>query len=306
MKLAGDYLFEASVPEVWSALFDPVILAAVMPGCEKLDLVDGQYVGEIKVKVGPIQGKFAGKVDLKDKVEPRSYTMVVDGRGAPGFVKATAEVKLAPEGEHTRVSYDTEAQIGGKIASVGQRLLEASARAIVAQSLEGLHANIKLRAQAFREAAGPGAEALDNADGAAGKLTEAADQAGKATEAVGKATEAVGKATEATDKATEAVGKAIEAASKAAEAASKSAEVTVQAARAAKAALAASKGEAAATHDDAGKAAAVVAFTPVKLKQSALANAVAKEVARSLFPRPVLVGIILIQAAVIVWLLLRP
>ena len=148
MKLEGDYLFEASVPEVWSALFDPVILAAVMPGCEKLDLVDGHYVGEIKVKVGPIQGKFTGKVDLKDKVEPESYTMIVDGRGAPGFVKATAHVKLAPEGDATRVRYDADAQVGGKIASVGQRLLEASSRAIVAQSLEGLHVNIKLRALA--------------------------------------------------------------------------------------------------------------------------------------------------------------
>ena len=102
MKLEGDYLFEATVPEVWSALFDPVILAAVMPGCEKLELVDGHYVGEIKVKVGPIQGKFTGKVDLKDKVEPESYTMIVDGRGAPGFVKATAAVKLAAEGTGTR------------------------------------------------------------------------------------------------------------------------------------------------------------------------------------------------------------
>src|SRR5678815_3467925 len=130
MKLEGDYLFEATVPEVWSALFDPVILAAVMPGCEKLELVDGHYVGDIKVKVGPIQGNFTGKVDLKDKVEPESYTMIVDGRGAPGFVKATAHVKLAAEGERTRVAYDTDAQVGGKIASVGQRLLEASSRAI--------------------------------------------------------------------------------------------------------------------------------------------------------------------------------
>src|SRR5215467_1397866 len=154
MKLEGDYLFEATVPVVWSALFDPVILAAIMPGCEKLDLVYGHYVGEIKVKVGPIQGNFTGKVDLKDKVEPESYTMIVDGRGAPGFVKATAHVKLAAEGEATRVHYDTDAQVGGKIASVGQRLLEASARAIVAQSLEGLHTNIKLRAVAYREAAG--------------------------------------------------------------------------------------------------------------------------------------------------------
>src|SRR5262249_17337716 len=150
MKLEGDYLFEATVSEVWSALFDPVILAAVMPGCEKLELVDGQYVGEIKVKGGPGQGNFTAKVDLKDTVEPQRYTLIVDGRGAPGFVKATALVRLVPEGDHTRVFYDTDAQVGGKIASVGQRLLEASSRAIVAQSLEGLHTNIKLRAAAYR------------------------------------------------------------------------------------------------------------------------------------------------------------
>jgi carbon monoxide dehydrogenase subunit G len=167
MKLEGDYLFEARVPEVWSALFDPMILAAVMPGCEKLELVDGHYVGDIKVKVGPIQGKFTGKVDLQDKIEPESYTMIVDGRGAPGFVKATAQVKLAAEGEATRVHYDCDAQVGGKIASVGQRLLEASARAIVAQSLEGLHTNIKLRAAAYREAAAKQAAATPTATPAA-------------------------------------------------------------------------------------------------------------------------------------------
>jgi len=381
MKLEGNYLFEASVAEVWSALFDPVILAAVMPGCEKLDLVDGQYVGEIKVKVGPIQGKFTGKVDLKDKVEPESYTMIVDGRGAPGFVKATAAVKLVAEGESTRVFYDTDAQVGGKIASVGQRLLEASARAIVAQSLEGLHTNIKLRAAAYREAAASkggetasqiagaasqsveavsqsaeatsndaeaasndaeaaskGVESATNGVGAAtngalaasksaeltstgaeaaGKLTEAAGKTAVATEAVGKATEAVGKATEATEKATEAVSKAIEAASKAAEAASKSTEVASKAAEAASKATevaeAASKpteaagkpAQAAGTSSDAGTSAGAVAFTPVKVKQSDLANAVAKEVASSLFPRSVLVAIILIQALVIVWLLVR-
>src|SRR5215831_976647 len=172
MKLEGDYLFEASVSEVWSALFDPVILAAVMPGCEKLELVDGHYVGDIKVKVGPIQGNFTGKVDLQDKVEPESYTMIVDGRGAPGFVKATAHVTLAAAGDATRVHYDTDAQVGGKIASVGQRLLEASARAIVAQSLEGLHTNIKLRAAAYREAAGKQAAAPTPAEPAATPTAE--------------------------------------------------------------------------------------------------------------------------------------
>src|SRR5262252_245738 len=152
MKLAGDYLFDAPVREVWDALFDPAVLAAVMPGCEKLERVDGRYRGELNVKVGPVQGKFTGTVDLKDTQEPRSYTMIIDGRGAPGFVKANAAVALEPEGAGTRIRYNADAQVGGKVASVGQRLLEASARAIVKQSLEGLHENIKIRAAAHRAA----------------------------------------------------------------------------------------------------------------------------------------------------------
>ena len=153
MKLAGDYTFDASVEDVWAALFDPKVLATVMPGCEKLDLVDGAYVGDLNIKVGPVQGKFSGKVDLRDVDEPRSYTMVVDGRGAPGFVKATAHIKLEPQGTGTKLIYDADAQIGGKIASVGQRLIDASAKAIVKQSLDGLKQNVTIRAQAYRDAA---------------------------------------------------------------------------------------------------------------------------------------------------------
>jgi uncharacterized protein len=283
MKLAGDYVFEASVSEVWSALFDPVILAAVMPGCEKLELIDGQYVGEIKVKVGPIQGNFTGKVDLKDKIEPESYTMVVDGRGAPGFVKATAMVKLAADGEHTRVSYDTDAQVGGKIASVGQRLIEASARAIVAQSLEGLHTNIKLRAAAHREAAASPASAA-SAPSTASPASPASAPDAAASEAIPAAPSPVAELA-----ATPGAGDATPAG-----AASKGGAPATAAAPAA-----------AAVTGEPARPGAPVAFTPVKVTQSALANAVAKEVASSLFPRSVLVGIILIQAAVIVWLLVR-
>ena len=92
MKLAGDYKFEAPVAEVWKALLDPVVLAAVMPGCEKLELVDGAYVGELNIKVGPVQGKFQGKVILSDVEDEKGYTMTVDRRGQPGFVKANAAV----------------------------------------------------------------------------------------------------------------------------------------------------------------------------------------------------------------------
>lgn len=180
MKLAGDYLFEASVQDVWAALFDPAVLAAAMPGCEKLDLVDGEFVGEMTIKVGPISGRFTGKVRLEDKVEPEHYRMIVDGRGGPGFVKATATIALAPEGPHTRLTYDADAQIGGKIASVGERLLDASARAITKQSLEGLHENIKIRsAHVAATAAAPGAAAAAVATADA-PTTAAAAPAGEA------------------------------------------------------------------------------------------------------------------------------
>lgn len=322
MKLEGDYLFEATVPEVWSALFDPVILAAVMPGCEKLELIDGHYVGDIKVKVGPIQGNFTGKVDLKDKVEPESYTMIVDGRGAPGFVKATAHVKLAAEGDATRVRYDTDAQVGGKIASVGQRLLEASARAIVAQSLEGLHANIKLRAAAYREAA-----ARQTAEPPAA----AAAAPPPAPEAPAPAPEAPTPALEAP--ATPAPAVAPPARAAAAEPASSEAvfseetvrtssptympmdEMTVRSAvppapppATTKPVIAVTTAATPAPTKPAAppvSAPMAVPFTPIKVKQSAVANAVAKEVASTLFPRSVLIAIILIEAVVIVWLLVR-
>jgi carbon monoxide dehydrogenase subunit G len=289
MKLEGDYLFDATVPEVWSALFDPVILAAVMPGCEKLDLVDGSYVGEIKVKVGPIQGKFTGKVDLKDRDEPHSYTMVVDGRGAPGFVKATAGVKLAAEGTGTRVFYDTDAQIGGKIASVGQRLIEASARAIVAQSLEGLNTNIKLRAAAYREA---------------GLAVPASPAAGSAVPVAIEPVAPEPAAPLAATSADVSPGLPAEVATPAPPAEIVAAASAMMAAPAPIVAPSAVAAPAAAVAPAAAAPPApVVAFTPVKTKQSALANAVAKEVASSMFPRSVLVAIILIEALVIVWLL---
>lgn len=348
MKLEGDYLFEAKVPEVWSALFDPVILAAVMPGCEKLELIDGHYIGDIKVKVGPVQGNFTGKVDLKDKVEPESYTMIVDGRGAPGFVKATARVKLAAEGESTRVHYDTDAQVGGKIASVGQRLLEASARAIVAQSLDGLHTNIKLRAAAYREAAAKQtaeAPAVDPAPAASPAPAETPSPAAEAsavpaTEAppaeaprgepsvVAPAPSTQAPATSAAPAAGPA---AVAPAAAATEPASSDAvfseetvktssptymeEPTVRSAIPPVPTPAVTKPVVAvvtAATPAPPKPAAppvtapiAVPFTPVKVKQSAVANAVAKEVARTLFPRSVLVAIILIEALIIVWLLVR-
>lgn len=149
MKLAGNYTFDAPRDAVWNALFDPVILASVMPGCEKLELVgDQEYEGVLKIKVGPVQGKFNGKIKLSDIEEPDSYSMDIDGRGAPGFVKATAKVSLSEEDGKTVLSYDSDAKVGGRVATVGQRLLDSSAKAITKQSLEGLDQRIASQVEA--------------------------------------------------------------------------------------------------------------------------------------------------------------
>ena len=146
MKVSGDYLFDAPQQEVWDGLLDPQVLAATMPGCDKLELTgENQYQGVLNIKVGPVQGKFQGKIELEDPDPPNGYSMKVNGQGAPGFVKAHADIRIAAEGDQTRLSYDGEAQVGGRIASVGQRLLESSAKAIVKQSLEGLNETLRAR-----------------------------------------------------------------------------------------------------------------------------------------------------------------
>ncbi len=148
MNLDGTYTFDAPRDVVWKALLDPEVLARVMPGCEKLDQIgENEYKGTLKIKVGPVQGKFEGVVTLLDIQAPDSYRMKVDGKGAPGFLKGEGLVKLEAQGDSTLMRYEGEAQVGGRIASVGQRLLDSSAKALTRQSLEGLHDQIKIRLQ---------------------------------------------------------------------------------------------------------------------------------------------------------------
>lgn len=176
MKIAGEYAFAAPRAVVWEALQDPKVLAAVLPGAERLDLVaPDEYEGKLKIKVGPVQGDFTGKVKLQDLQPPASYTMAIDGQGAQGFVKATASIALAEDGPSaTHMRYDSEAQVGGRIASVGQRLVESSARAIVKQSLEGLDAAIRARATAAQTVAAAGGSVAEASAAAALAPIEAA------------------------------------------------------------------------------------------------------------------------------------
>jgi carbon monoxide dehydrogenase subunit G len=159
MDLKGTYTFNAPSDIVWQALMDPEVLARVMPGCEKLEQIgENQYEGAIKIKVGPVQGKFQGKVTLENINEPDSYSMIVDGKGASGFMKGEGQVQLEPQGDSTLMHYEGKAQVGGRIASVGQRLLDSSAKALTKQSLDNLAKQIEARAQAAASGNGSSAE----------------------------------------------------------------------------------------------------------------------------------------------------
>ncbi|HEM46132.1 MAG TPA: hypothetical protein ENO23_03710, partial [Alphaproteobacteria bacterium] len=130
--------------------------------CEKLEPVgENEYAGALNIKVGPVQGSFDGKVKLEDIRKPDSYTMRVDGQGASGFVNATGHLTLSPaeaDAVRTRVAYEGDAQVGGRLAAVGQRLVESSAKAIIKQSMEGLNGAVKARTAGGEPASAAGGE----------------------------------------------------------------------------------------------------------------------------------------------------
>lgn len=148
MEIAGDYIFDAPQQLVWEALQDPNVLGAVMPGGKGFEQTgENQYSGTLEVKVGPVQGTFQGQIKLSNVVAPESYHIEVDGKGATGFVKATGQMRLEPrEASQTFMIYSGQAQVGGRIASVGQRLIDSAARSIIRQSLEALNEYLKIEA----------------------------------------------------------------------------------------------------------------------------------------------------------------
>ncbi len=124
MKLEGSYDVAAPRQKVWDAFLDPATLQQAIPGCEKLEaLGNDEYKATLKVGVGGVKGTFEGKVRLSDKKAPESYRLAAEGSGGPGFVKADTLISLSEEGGGTRVAYSADVQVGGLIASVGQRML---------------------------------------------------------------------------------------------------------------------------------------------------------------------------------------
>ena len=138
MKLEGEHLFNGPREEVWLLFRDPDILASALPGTQAINKVsDTEFDITMNVRVGPVSGIFTGKLVISDEVPPESCTLTADGRGGPGFVKGVGNVQFADQGDSTTMlKYDGEFQIGGTIASVGQRMIDSVAKSMIRQGFE--------------------------------------------------------------------------------------------------------------------------------------------------------------------------
>jgi carbon monoxide dehydrogenase subunit G len=129
LELRGQRRLPIARGAAWAALNDPAILAACIPGCESIEKTgDGEYAVALTAHVGPVSAKFRGKLRLEDVVAPERYTLRFDGEGGTaGFAKGSAQVTLAEQDGHTLLAYSVRAQIGGRIAQVGNRLVDSVA-----------------------------------------------------------------------------------------------------------------------------------------------------------------------------------
>jgi uncharacterized protein len=130
--MTGEQLIAAPQAEVWKALNDPEILKACVPGCESITLVnENEYHVLMTAKIGPVSAKFRGRLSLSEIKPPNSYSLFFEGQGgAAGFAKGAAQVKLSGEKDQTRLSYDVKANVGGKLAQIGSRLIDAAAKKV--------------------------------------------------------------------------------------------------------------------------------------------------------------------------------
>jgi carbon monoxide dehydrogenase subunit G len=132
MEMTGEQLIHASQADTWAALNDPAILKDCVPGCESIEKSgDNEYVVLMTARVGPVSAKFKGKMTLSNIQAPDSYSIAFEGQGGvAGFAKGGAEVRLKAEGHDTRLSYTAKANVGGKLAQIGSRLVDAAANKV--------------------------------------------------------------------------------------------------------------------------------------------------------------------------------
>lgn len=140
MNIDVEHTYAVSRETLWNLLHDPARMARWIPGCEKLEAAGpDRYAVTLKVGVAAIKGTYTGSVQIRDKEFPSRYTLAIEGSAAPGFVRGTATMELAEQAANqTKLSVKGQAQVGGLIASVGQRFLTGIARQLTQQLLDNI------------------------------------------------------------------------------------------------------------------------------------------------------------------------
>ena len=143
MKIDATYEMKALRERVYAALVEPEILKRAIPGCESLEKIgENTYSAILKAGVGAIKGTFKGEVRLEDMRPPEHYRIVVEGKGAVGFAKGSADFDLEEKDGGTLIKYSGEMQTGGTIAAVGQRMIQGAAKMMAAKFFAALEAEV--------------------------------------------------------------------------------------------------------------------------------------------------------------------
>ena len=144
MKIEGTHQLDAPRDRVYQLLVDPEVLQRCIPGCERLEkTAENTYSATIRAGIGAIKGVFTGSVRLEDMRPPEHYRIVVEGKGGPGFLKGSGDLDLEAQGEGTLIKYTGDLQLGGTIASVGQRMIQATAKMMASQFFTALEAEAR-------------------------------------------------------------------------------------------------------------------------------------------------------------------
>jgi len=161
MEMKGEQLIPASQQDTWKALNDPEMLKQCVPGCESIDPIEeNSYQVLMVARIGPVSAKFKGKLTLSDIVPPQSYSLAFEGQGgAAGFAKGGAQVRLASEGAQTRLAYDVKANVGGKLAQIGSRLVDAAAKKVADDFFRNFNDKVAARSAAAEGGGGHGGDA---------------------------------------------------------------------------------------------------------------------------------------------------
>jgi carbon monoxide dehydrogenase subunit G len=147
MIVEGTHVFPGPREVVWALLLDPEVLAKTMPGKATIARVsDDRYEGTMEMGIGPISAaSFELTITLTDRVEPERYAMQIDGRGRFGFTRGNAAVSLVAEGGATRMQYQADLTVGGKVAAIGQRLLDSVSKLLLRQGLDAMTRELEQR-----------------------------------------------------------------------------------------------------------------------------------------------------------------